>query len=278
MRDKSDDTAPLALAITGLTFGVLHVLGGVDHLSAIAALSVGGRCEAFGLGVRWGVGHSVGLIMMTMLFLLMDINLDAWAPYCEGFVGVFMIVLGGVSAVRVWREPKPDTRESIVFVNEVELAALERNNDDDLSSRLIGQTQSKDEEATSSHGSEVGTNDCSKEEEAAKSGHHLPQSVMAVCVGIVHGIAGPGGILGVMPAVALHSWVKSSVYLGSFCGSSILVMGLFAASYGACTARCAGDSWRVRRCLSLFSAALAFAVGVLWLVLLRLGILEKVFG
>ena len=37
--------------------------------------------------------------------------------------------------------------------------------------------------------------------------------ILAFYVGIVHGVAGPGGILGVLPAGELHSGVKASIYL-----------------------------------------------------------------
>ena len=107
------------------------------------------------------------------------------------------------------------------------------------------------------------------------------QSIAALCIGIVHGIAGPGGILGVLPAVALHNWVLSSAYLGAFCISSITTMGVFATVYGSATAKladtgaCGGGA---HVCLYRFSAGLCLGVGVLWLVLLHFGILEEVFG
>jgi len=45
----------------GIAMGILHVLTGPDHLSALATLSANvGQCRAFGLGVRWGLGHSAG--------------------------------------------------------------------------------------------------------------------------------------------------------------------------------------------------------------------------
>jgi hypothetical protein len=84
------------LALTGLALGVVHVLSGPDHLSALCALSVGGSWRAFSLGIRWGIGHSLGLIIMTIAFLVCDLDLDRIGPYCEGVVGVFMIVLGSV--------------------------------------------------------------------------------------------------------------------------------------------------------------------------------------
>jgi len=43
---------------------------------------------------------------------------------------------------------------------------------------------------------------------------------------------GPGGVLGVLPAVELHAWDKALLYLASFCLTSILVMGAFAGLWG----------------------------------------------
>ena len=44
----------------GVAMGIIHVLAGPDHLSALATLSVGSSWRAILLGVRWGVGHSLG--------------------------------------------------------------------------------------------------------------------------------------------------------------------------------------------------------------------------
>jgi len=48
----------------GVTLGIVHVLTGADHMSALAQLSVGSRFKGFWLGVRWGLGHSAGLLIM----------------------------------------------------------------------------------------------------------------------------------------------------------------------------------------------------------------------
>jgi hypothetical protein len=49
-----------SLILTGGSLGVLHVLAGPDHLSALAALSVGSSWRAINLGIKWGIGHSTG--------------------------------------------------------------------------------------------------------------------------------------------------------------------------------------------------------------------------
>lgn len=57
----------------------------------------------------------------------------------------------------------------------------------------------------------------------------MKERLLAFTVGVVHGIAGPGGILGVLPAVQLHNWAKAMTYLFTFCIMSILAMGFFGA-------------------------------------------------
>jgi hypothetical protein len=106
------------------------------------------------------------------------------------------------------------------------------------------------------------------------------RALLAVCIGIIHGVAGPGGVLGVMPAVQLQNWGLAYLYLGCFCTSATVTMGCFAAGYGKCSSIIGASkvfgyitAFRVE----LFSAFLSLFVGALWLTLLYMGVLEKVF-
>jgi len=85
----------------------------------------------------------------------------------------------------------------------------------------------------------------------------------------------------VLPAVYLGIWSLSLLYLGCFCFSSSLIMGVFAALYGTCSSRlgtsCFRDKEHGKFCVELFSAFLSIIIGVLWLVLLSMGILDDVF-
>lgn len=100
--------------------------------------------------------------------------------------------------------------------------------------------------------------------------------LIALAVGVVHGVAGPGGILGVIPAVQLQDWKLATVYLGTFCITSTLAMGSFAALYGSFSAKIS-DQTHLEFQLECFSAALSIIVGVIWLTLIFLGKLEDFF-
>jgi len=105
----------------------------------------------------------------------------------------------------------------------------------------------------------------------------LSNQFLSICIGIVHGISGPGGVLGVIPAVQLHNLTLSVVYLGSFCITSILVMGCFAAMYGMCSSRISESSRVVEIRMEIFSSSLSILVGSMWLILISMGKLHDVF-
>ena len=59
----------MIVIITGLIAGLIHVLTGPDHLTAIAPLAVRRPQRAWIPGVRWGLGHSSGVAVVGLLAL-----------------------------------------------------------------------------------------------------------------------------------------------------------------------------------------------------------------
>jgi sulfite exporter TauE/SafE len=85
-----------SLLIGGLFAGFLHVLMGPDHLAAVApSAALRGR-DAWRSGLRWGVGHSSGVLVvgiaLVLLRQLVDISKYAWLG--ERCVGVALIAIG----------------------------------------------------------------------------------------------------------------------------------------------------------------------------------------
>lgn len=114
---------------------------------------------------------------------------------------------------------------------------------------------------------------CGSSEQNDTSGQRL----LAFLIGIVHGIAGPGAILGVLPAIEMQGLESSALYLLSFVVTSTLSMGIFAAVYGEVSKRIGSTAEGVELCVSLFSASLSIVVGIVWIVLSSLGRLDRVF-
>ena len=101
--------------------------------------------------------------------------------------------------------------------------------------------------------------------------------IVAFIAGIIHGVSGPGGILGIIPAMHLHNWKLACLYLLCFCVSSTTVMGIFAALYGTCSKALSSSSTSLELPIACFSSFLSVVVGVTWLTLLSLGKLDEVF-
>uniref|UniRef100_H3GF30 Nickel/cobalt efflux system n=1 Tax=Phytophthora ramorum TaxID=164328 RepID=H3GF30_PHYRM len=358
MASTEDATAlaqasPVQLALTGMLFGLIHVLTGPDHLSALATLSAGSSWRSFALGIRWGCGHSIGLVVMAVVFIALDGKLDFTVlnVVTDVLVGVFMIALGvygvheGVKKARRSRrrgasrrkrktEKNQDSEDSegdavetetdsvssptlkdvvVTFSDEDELSPrrkLKKTKEEDdavivdvgvkravsprqhlasvetsplenspcesvvaLQELLSDRSQKSDETGVEADGKrEAGPMCCGLKLPTIDFQNAQTQKVDDLV------LAGPGGILGVLPAVGLHDTVKSCTYLGSFCVTSIATMGLFAAAYGEATGRLGERSELLAFRISIFSSMLSVVVGVLWLVLAAIGKLQEIFG
>lgn len=401
-----------SLILKGISMGLIHVLAGPDHLSALAALAVGTSYKSFVLGFRWGIGHSTGLIVVAIIFIALkgDLDLRTLGRYCDSLVGVFMISLGCygvISAIRSFREkrqkrdvdvdysphslyrkrsstpskgkPKKksfkrgddssyssattaaqqhqqhqnqhhhhhqhaqvshDTNTSgavvetaggtlrrtlsasasmdaVAAVAPVSAAEDEQSLDIDERSELISPRKTEkipsfDIESVSideGYG-EPGTPKASKKAVSwwallcDDHHHHHPHSqgqhveyaveecsycpfinmqdpstqrILSFAIGLLHGVAGPGGILGVLPAVEMQKWTSSVLYLGSFIIASTLSMGTFAAMYGEGTRRLGATTEMMELGLSVFSSGMSIVVGVIWFVFSVLGKLDEFF-
>ncbi|KAL3659266.1 hypothetical protein V7S43_015844 [Phytophthora oleae] len=321
---------------TGLLLGVVHVLTGPDHLSALAAMTTGSSWRAFTLGIRWGCGHSIGLIVMALIFFAagQTVDLDSVGGYLNYVVGFFMIALGVWTAVHVRKKYQTQLKEGVQSLmsgeggrvdiasrsstgatptNMVELMPISQRRLSSAGSptehgapeqMMMSPRSSKQSAAEASASPSSSFHLLIKDEgdssqTTATEPIHKPsklhpnnwtccknasfenpatQKIMALLVGIIHGFAGPGGILGVLPAVVLNDWIKSVAYLGSFCLASILIMGVFAALYGEVTGRLGGNSLAMEFRIGVFSAFFSFIVGVAWIGLQASGQMSAVFG
>jgi hypothetical protein len=72
--------------------------------------------KAFSLGLRWGCGHSIGLVIMALIFFAagQTVNLNSVGVYCNYVVGVFMIALGAWTARHVRRKYITDSKEALL--------------------------------------------------------------------------------------------------------------------------------------------------------------------
>ena len=86
----------------GLAAGLLHVFSGPDHLAAVAPLAADTGRGHWRTGLQWGVGHTIGVLLIAVLLLLIRdrLPLEWISAHSERLVGVALILVG---AWGVWK-------------------------------------------------------------------------------------------------------------------------------------------------------------------------------
>lgn len=241
------------------------------------------------LGIRWGLGHSTGLVIVAIIFIVLkgEVDMRHISHYLNIFVGVFMIALGlhGIYSAVYAKYFETDNKYK-------KYQSIGNDHDDFEKEGLLGasvEDASKEAQfAQNNVAIDIDADLTEHREDCSCCSSCCPsctadikdpvtQGIVAFGVGILHGIAGPGGILGVLPAVEMKDWTAAVVYLACFVTSSTLCMGTFAAVYGEMTKKIGDISGSVEFIVTLISCSLSLIVGILWVVLSYMGKLEEFF-
>ena len=85
--------------LTGFAAGAVHVVSGADHMVAMAPSSVRRPRLALIDGLAWGVGHSAGVLILSIFGILAKdlINIELMSSYAEFLVGISLLIVGGVA-------------------------------------------------------------------------------------------------------------------------------------------------------------------------------------
>lgn len=220
--------------LSGLIAGTLHVFSGPDHLAAIAPLSAEQRWRAWVVGMRWGVGHASGVVLVGVISLVFRgvLPIELFSSWAEKMVGVVLVGLG------LWGFRKALTRR--VHSHEHKHDGL----------RHIHFHVHEEASARQRH--------------AEKSHAHAHT---AFAIGILHGLAGSAHFLGVLPALAFPTLWQGGVYLASYGIGTILAMTSFSSAVGVLAGRCDHGGVRFYRACMFGCSAAAVIVGGIWLIM-----------
>ena len=82
------------LFVSVFWFGIVHVFTGADHLVAMVPSSITRTKTAIRNGLLWGIGHSSGLILLTLLAFLIKDRAKVFSDFSELLVGISLLIVG----------------------------------------------------------------------------------------------------------------------------------------------------------------------------------------
>jgi hypothetical protein len=214
------------IALTGLAAGSAHVVMGPDHLAALAPLAVHDRGRAVQLGATWGAGHGIAVVLLGLVGQaargIVDIEaLSSWSEFLVGFLLVAMGLWALRAAARLQIHGHPHDHDGGAHVH--------------VHIHTPGEPHTK--------------------------GAHLSHSHAAAAVGALHGLAGGGHLLGVLPSLALPP-AQAVLYLLTYLLGAIGAMALFGLGIGRVAA---AGGVRTVRSMMYASAMAAVVIGAWWI-------------
>ncbi len=82
--------------LLGIVASATHVMTGPDHLAAVTPLAIENKKKSWIVGMSWGIGHTIGLLMIGGLFYLFRevFPVKIISEYSEIIVGIILIIIG----------------------------------------------------------------------------------------------------------------------------------------------------------------------------------------
>ncbi|HTI71866.1 MAG TPA: High-affinity nickel transporter [Candidatus Limnocylindria bacterium] len=214
-------------AVSGLIAGLTHALMGPDHVAAVTPLALEQRPNPWISGIRWGLGHSlgVGIVGLAFLYLRDVLPLHKISASGERLVGITLILIGA------W-----------AFKKALRIKLHTHRHEHGGSSHTHLHTHRQD--PTHDHGSTA----------------HA-----ALGVGTLHGLAGSSHFIGVLPSLALPTTADSIAFLIGFGVGTILAMAGLTTLLGSFAHRLQQSATSAYRYTLATSACVTGGVGVFWL-------------
>ena len=90
--------------LTGFIASVAHVATGPDHLAAVTPLAIDSRKKSWIVGLLWGLGHTIGMLLIGLLFILFKelLPIDAISKYSDTVIGFLLIGIGSWALLRIY--------------------------------------------------------------------------------------------------------------------------------------------------------------------------------
>jgi hypothetical protein len=225
----------MILIWAGLLAGAVHVVSGPDHLLALAPFSIQSDQSKTWIGIKWGLGHGIGIacVAIGLLFVKTQIDVVQVSEWAELMVG-FVLIAVGVKALFMARK----------------LVIHDHDHAHDHGHFSNGHQHQH------SH-LHVHVGESRHPHPSTDKAHlHAP-----MWIGLLHGVAGTGHLFGLVPALGLGLG-DAGIYLTAYVIASIATMVMCVSCLDAVVAR-AGAHMMPR--IMKWTASAAIITGIVWL-------------
>ncbi|MBT3207533.1 MAG: High-affinity nickel transporter [Bacteroidetes bacterium] len=230
-----------ATFFTGLLSSMVHVVSGPDHLAAVTPLAVDRQKRSWLVGFYWGIGHTLGILIIGILFYFFReiLPVEKISAISEQLVGVILILIGTWAIVRTYYS-KFNKSHSHPHIHTKPNTYVHVHD------------HSHEENQNHKHGH-------------TKEGRNA--SLSSFLIGIFHGLAGVSHLLAILPTLALPSNYEAGSYLFGFGIGTIMAMVGFSMIIGYVAFKSSKkDKTFNFKALKTASGILAIAVGILWII------------
>lgn len=224
----------------GIAASVLHVISGPDHLAAVTPLAIETKRKVWKIGLFWGFGHLIGMLLIGILFLLFKgyIPLEKISEHSEQLVGVVLIAVGLWAFLSIFYNHKEhkhphihDGKDPYIHIHEHE-------------------------------------HDASKLEHSHTHAKKVKQNMWSSFgIGILHGLAGIAHFILLLPVLGFRNQLDSIQYILGFALGTVLAMTIYTFLLGKITNYTKGQSKSLYKTIRLSGGVFAILIGVYWLYL-----------
>ena len=190
-------TFPLA---AGLIAAVLHVLAGPDHLAAVLPFAIESKKKAWKVGLFWGIGHLLGMLLIGLLFLQFKqlIPIEKISEHSEQLVGLVLIGIGFWSIFKIFTEQKKHKHVHVHTENDPIIHEHSHDHSHNVSHHHTHKAKNKQ------------------------------STIASLGIGLLHGLAGVAHFLLFLPVIGFESELDSVFYIGGFAIGTVIAMVSFA--------------------------------------------------
>jgi len=230
--------------IAGIVASFLHVVTGPDHLAAVTPLAVESRRKSWSVGLFWGLGHILGMLLIGVLFILFKeyIPIEAISHYSEQIVGLVLVGIG------IWAIYKAFNKK------------MARHQHPHFHDKPEPHVHIHEHPHEHDHEHEHGPVHEHKHQKVIRQ-----NNIAALGVGTIHGFAGVSHLILLLPTLALPSRWDSAMYLSGFGIGTLAAMIMYAIVVGYVGQRSSMMSNpRAFRIVRIIGGLLAIVIGILW--------------